>query len=136
MMAAGALIRTSFVARHRARVQGRRAPWVYAGLGCALLAGLAVWLAPQPVGPTPASLPATFVQVQAIAKERCSVCHNAQVANKGIRLDAPDQVLAHAPQLYQQAVVLKAMPLNNATGITDAEREVLRRWYEAGAHPD
>jgi uncharacterized membrane protein len=38
--------------------------------------------------------------------------------------------------VYQQAVVLKAMPLNNATRITDAERAVLRRWYEAGARPD
>jgi uncharacterized membrane protein len=29
--------------------------------------------------------------------------------------------------------VLKLMPMNNATGITDAERSVIRRWYEAGA---
>jgi len=124
-------------------VLGKRVPWEYAGLGCALLVGLAVWLAPRPVVVAPGSpnaaaapLPATFAQVQAIAKERCSLCHNAQLANKGIRLDAPDQILAHAPQVFQQAVVLKAMPLNNATRITDAEREVLKRWYEAGAHPD
>jgi uncharacterized membrane protein len=45
-------------------------------------------------------------------------------------------ILANAPQMYQQAVVLKAMPLNNATQITEAERNVLKRWYEAGAHPD
>ena len=73
--------------------------------------------------------------MQGIVKERCSLCHNAQFANKGVRLDAPDQILAHAPQMYQQAVVLKAMPLNNATQITDAERDVLKRWYEAGANP-
>ena len=78
----------------------------------------------------------TFAQVQGIVKARCSLCHNAQLANKGIRLDTPDMVLAHAAQMYQQAVVLKAMPLNNATQITDAERAVLKRWYEAGAHPD
>jgi uncharacterized membrane protein len=141
MMAAGALIRTSFVARHRARVLGRRVPWEYAGLGCALLVGLGVWLAPAAVAPTaPASAAsaavpaqATFAQVQAIVQERCVVCHNAQLANKGIRLDAPDQIRAHAPQVFQQAVVLKAMPLNNATRITDAERGVIRQWYEAGA---
>jgi uncharacterized membrane protein len=137
MMAAGALIRTSFVARHRALVLGKRVPWEYAGLGCALLAGLAIWLAPRasaPVAVAPAA--ASFAQVQAIVKERCSLCHNAQLANKGVRLDAPDQILAHAAQLYQQAVVLKAMPLNNATQITDAERGVLKQWYEAGAKAD
>ncbi len=145
MMAAGALIRTSFVARHRALVLGKRVPWEYAGVGCVLLVGLAVWLAPAPVAPTVASastvasvapLPAGFAQVQGIVKERCQLCHNAQLANKGVRLDAPDQILAHAPQMYQQAVVLKAMPLNNATQITDAERDVLKRWYEAGAKAD
>ena len=143
VMAAGALIRTSFVARHRARVLGRRVPWEYAGAGCALLVSLGVWQAP-PSAPvvsstgTASALPAaaTFAQVQGIVKERCSLCHNAQLANKGIRLDAPDQILAHAPQMFQQAVVLKAMPLNNATQITDAERAVLKRWYEAGARPD
>ncbi len=141
MMAAGALIRTSFVARHRALVLGRRVPWEYAIVGCVLLAGLGVWLKPPPpsIAPVASASPAPappFAQVQAIVKERCSLCHNAQLANKGVRLDAPDQVLAHAAQMYQQAVVLKAMPLNNATQITDAERAVLKRWYEAGAKPD
>ena len=141
MMAAGALIRTSFVARHRALVLGQRVPWEYAGAGCVLLAGLGVWLAPPPVATASAvsigtAAAPTFAQVQGIVRQRCSLCHNAQLANKGVRLDAPDQILAHAPQLYQQAVVLKAMPLNNATRITDAERAVLKQWYEAGAKPD
>jgi uncharacterized membrane protein len=25
------------------------------------------------------------------------------------------------------------MPMSNATGITEAERDLIRRWYEAGA---
>ena len=135
VMAAGALIRHSFVARHRALVLGRRVPWEYAGFGCVLLVALGVWQAPAPVAPVAAAAP-TFAQVQGIVKERCSLCHNAQLANKGIRLDTPDMILANAPQMYQQAVVLKAMPLNNATQITTAERNALKRWYEAGAHPD
>ena len=135
VMAAGALIRHSFVARHRALVLGRRVPWEYAGFGCVLLLALGVWQAPAPVAPVAAAAP-TFAQVQGIVKERCSLCHNAQLANKGIRLDTPDMILANAPQMYQQAVVLKAMPLNNATQITTAERNALKRWYEAGAHPD
>jgi uncharacterized membrane protein len=30
-------------------------------------------------------------------------------------------------------VVTKQMPMNNATGITDDERAVIQRWFEAGA---
>ena len=48
LMTAGALIRHSFVARHKALVQGRRVPWEYAVVGTPLLVGLAVWLAPAP----------------------------------------------------------------------------------------
>jgi uncharacterized membrane protein len=29
--------------------------------------------------------------------------------------------------------VLKLMPMNNATQITEAERDLVRRWWEAGA---
>ena len=42
-------------------------------------------------------------------------------------------ITRQAQQIYQQAVVLKAMPMNNATQITDAERAVLARWFQAGA---
>jgi uncharacterized membrane protein len=35
--------------------------------------------------------------------------------------------------MYQQAVVLKLMPLNNATQITPDERNLIKRWYEEGA---
>ena len=38
-----------------------------------------------------------------------------------------------AQAVYQQVSVLKLMPLNNATQITDGERELIKRWYEAGA---
>ena len=39
----------------------------------------------------------------------------------------------HAQLVYQQAVVLKTMPLNNATQITDAERALIGTWFKAGA---
>ena len=52
---------------------------------------------------------------------------------KGIRLDSPPDLKAHAAQVYQQAVMAKTMPLNNATGITDAERALIGQWFESGA---
>jgi uncharacterized membrane protein len=30
-------------------------------------------------------------------------------------------------------VVSKLMPMNNATGITEAERQAIRQWFDAGA---
>jgi uncharacterized membrane protein len=63
------------------------------------------------------------------------MCHNAQLASKNVRLDSPQAILANAQGIYLQAVKLKAMPMNNATGITDAERAALGSWFEAGAKP-
>ena len=42
-------------------------------------------------------------------------------------------VSQHAQSIYQQVVVSKIMPMNNATGITDAERLLVKQWFEAGA---
>jgi len=133
LMLAGALIRHSFVARHKALVIGRRVPWEHAIAGTLLIVGLGVWIAPAPSAGTAAAGPVTFAQAQAVIGQRCVMCHNAQLMNKNVRLDSPEQVAAHAQQIYQQAVVLKQMPMNNATQITDAERALLGRWFEAGA---
>jgi uncharacterized membrane protein len=140
LMLAGALIRHSFVARHKAHVLGQRAPWEHAIVGTVLLLGLAVWLAPAP--PSAASLaavkaaaqsPAGYAEVRAVLDQRCVLCHNAQVQQKNVALHTPELLRQHAQAVYQQASVLKLMPMNNATQITDAERLLIKRWYEAGA---
>ncbi|MBT9487884.1 MAG: urate hydroxylase PuuD [Rubrivivax sp.] len=136
LMAAGALIRHSFVARHKAHVQGRRAPWEHAVVGVALLIGLAIWLAPPPPSAeaqAAAARPVAWAEVQAVVEQRCLICHNAQVQQKNVALHTPALVQQHAQQVYQQVVLLKLMPMNNATGITEAERALLKRWYESGA---
>ncbi len=134
LMLAGALIRHSFVVRHQALVAGRRVPWEHAIGGTLLVVGLAIWMAPAPRSAALANAaPVTFAQVQAVVDQRCVMCHNAQLQSKNVRLDAADQIALHAQQIYQQAVVLKLMPMNNATQITDAERALLGRWFEGGA---
>ena len=153
IMLAAALIRHSFVARHKAHVQGRRVPWEHAIVGAAVVIGLTIWRMPRPVqaacvAPATASTaptaiaatatvaeakPGSFSSMKAVVDQRCVLCHNAQIQNKGIELDRPELIKQHAQEILQQAVVLKNMPLNNATGITDQERELIRRWYEAGA---
>jgi uncharacterized membrane protein len=61
------------------------------------------------------------------------MCHGEAVQMKNVRLDSPEGVASHAQAIYQQAVVTKIMPMNNATNITEAEREVIAQWFEGGA---
>ena len=136
LMLAGALIRHSFVARHRAHVLGRRTPWEHALIGIAVLLGLVYALAPAPQSPAAqaaAARPASFAEVRQVIEQRCTLCHNAQVQNKGVALHSPELIGQHALAVYQQAAVLKLMPQNNATGITDEERALIKRWFDAGA---
>jgi uncharacterized membrane protein len=134
IMLAGALIRHSFVARHKALVAGKRVPWEYATVGTLIIVGLVVALAPAPRAAS-AAAPAkvTLAQVQAVIDQRCALCHNAQVQQKNVALHTPELIKQHAQNVYQQSVVLKLMPMNNATQITDDERDLIKRWYESGA---
>jgi uncharacterized membrane protein len=142
LMLAGALIRHSFVMRHKAHVMGQRTPWEYAVAGVLVLLGLAAALAP-PKQPVPAAnvpvanVPAAKVstaQIQTVMQARCVLCHNAQVQQKGVALHTASLVQQHALAIYQQSVVLKLMPMNNATQITDEERLLIKQWFEAGAN--
>ena len=136
LMLAGALIRHSFVARHKAHVEHRRAPWEHAIVGTVVLLGMVVWLAPAPPSAEAramAAAPAGYAQVRAIVDQRCVMCHNAEVQNKNVALHTPELLKQHAQAVFQQTAVLKLMPLNNATQITDAERALVKRWFDNGA---
>jgi uncharacterized membrane protein len=136
LMLAGALIRHSFVARHKALVAGRRVPWEYAAVGTAIIVALAVWRMPAPTAAQAAAAtsgPPTMAQVQAIANQRCILCHNAEVQQKNVALHTPALIKQHAQMVYQQVVVLKLMPFGNATQMTEDERALFKRWFEAGA---
>ena len=133
IMVAGALIRFSFVLRHKALAYGKPVPWHYAIIGTLLLLGTIWAVRPEPQAAAGAAAPAGFAEVQAVVTQRCVMCHGAAMQSKNVRLDSPDEVTRHAQAIYQQVVVLKAMPMNNATQITDAERALIGRWFTAGA---
>jgi uncharacterized membrane protein len=136
MMLAGALIRQYFVQRHAFRLGRAKNPWPFAAAGVAAIVVVIVAMKPVPTGSTPSSqdsAPVTLAQVQAVLNERCISCHGAQVQMKNIRLDSPEALKLHAQNVYQQAVMTRQMPLNNATQITEEERQLLGRWYLAGA---
>jgi uncharacterized membrane protein len=133
IMFAGAAIRQFFVLRHGYKLGRNAHPWPYAAVGVAVLLALIVWLKPAaPVASAAAPAPATLAQVQAIAAQRCVLCHGPALQSKGIRLDSPEEIQKHAAQIYQQVVVTKVMPLNNATGITEEERALFAQWFLSG----
>ena len=102
--------------------------------GVVLLLSVIVWMRPAPTAATQVSTaPVSFAEVNAVFAQRCHACHGEQVQMKNVRFDTVEGVKQHALGIYQQAVVTKQMPMNNATGITEAERATIKRWYEAGA---
>ncbi len=143
MMFAGAAIRQFFVMRHGYKLGRNGNPLPYALVGVALIVGAIVWMRPAPVlgagsaGATSATgqndARADFAAVRGVLEQRCYTCHGAQVQMKNLRLDEPALVRQNAQAIYQQVVVQKLMPMNNATQITDAERALIGRWFEAGA---
>ncbi len=136
IMTAGALIRLSFALRHKALAYDQPVPWHYAIAGTVLLIAT-LWVirpAPQPAAPAGvAAAPVRFADVQAVMEQRCVLCHGPALQSKSVRLDTPQELSKHAQSVYQQTVVLKVMPMNNATQITEDERALIKRWFESGA---
>ena len=134
LMLAGVLIRQFFLLRHKGVIN-----WGWWAGGIVVILGLVVWLAPRPApnsaaaGPVPAAGKVAFAQIRTVLDQRCVICHNEVVAQKNVRLDSPAAVAAQAQQIYQQVVVMKLMPLGNATRITEEERALVGRWFTEGA---
>jgi uncharacterized membrane protein len=142
MMFAGAAIRQFFVLRHGFKLGRNAHPWPYAAVGAVVILSTIVWLKPAPsatnsgaagAGSTGAVAIIDYKTLQPVLAQRCYLCHGEQVQMKNVRLDSPEGVATHAQAIYQQAVVTKIMPMNNATQITDAERALIKQWFESGA---
>jgi uncharacterized membrane protein len=139
MMFAGAAIRQFFVMRHGYKLGRNPHPWPYALVGVIVILGAVVWMRPPAqagaaAAPAPASTaPVAYAEVQPVLEQRCYMCHGAQLQMKNVRLDSPAALKQHAQAVYQQVVVSRIMPMNNATGITDAERALIGRWFSSGA---
>ncbi|WP_395059698.1 urate hydroxylase PuuD [Polaromonas sp.] len=147
MMLAGALIRQFFVMRHGFKLGCNGNPLPYALVGVVLILGAIVWMRP----PAPAAVAVAinsgasheglvgaggqndYINLQKVMEQRCYQCHGAQLQMKNVRLDSPALLKQHAQAVYQQVVVSKIMPMNNATGMLDEERALVRQWFEGGA---
>ncbi len=136
MMFAGAAIRQFFVMRHGFKLGRNKHPWPYAAAGVVVLIALIVWLKPAPVQAVAVPQTVSYAQVKPIIDQRCVMCHGEALQSKNVRLDTPDAVKQHAQAVYQQAVVARTMPMNNATGVTEEERALIGQWFKGGARTD
>lgn len=133
---AGALIRVYFVERHKGAASPM--PLLIAGF---LLAATIIVTIPRPAAPVSGEA-VSFAEFKQIISYRCTSCHSQTptqtgfaAAPAGILLDTDAQLLTLAAKIHQQSVITKAMPLGNITGITDEERNIIDRWFNAGAKP-
>ena len=136
MMFAGALIRQFFVQRHGYHLGRASNPWPFAAVGVVLIVAVILAMAPwgaKSVAKNEQSQAATFVQVKSVIDQHCLSCHGAQVQMKNVRLDTPANIKLNAQNVYQQVSVTQQMPMNNATGMTPEERQLVASWYLAGA---
>ncbi len=145
MMLAGALIRQFFVQRHGWHHGRASNPLPWALVGVAVLGIVIIWMKPQDATKNVAAQAivkgatdvkdsvVSYTQLKNVIEQRCTMCHNAQVQMKNVRLDSPEAVKQHAQNIYQQVVITKQMPMNNATGITDTERTLIGQWFKDGA---
>jgi uncharacterized membrane protein len=134
-MLAGRLIRVSFVLRHKALAEGRPVPWRYAAR--------ARWHRRAARGPhaAPAAArrrggPAGAELRRGAGHRRASAASSATTPRCRARTCAsirPEAIVAQAQAVHQQTVVLKVMPMNNATQMTDAERAAIGRWFQGAA---
>ncbi|MBA3412380.1 MAG: urate hydroxylase PuuD [Actinobacteria bacterium] len=138
IMAIGAWVRHFFNLRRR----GRTVWAIPATAGVAVVA-LALSIRPDDRGSaevTPGEGSVAFAQVRSIIERRCATCHSAEptsetytTAPKGIAFETPAQIVAQARKIEQQAVLSKAMPPGNVTGMSQAERDELGAWIRQGA---
>lgn len=135
MMFAGAAIRQFFVQKHAWHLGKSAHPWPYGLVGVAIIVGLVAALRPASMGVDTPGAAVSLGEVQTIVNQRCVSCHGEQLQMKNVRLDSTELIRANAQNIYQQAVVLRQMPMNNATGITEQERQALGRWYQALVRP-
>ncbi len=82
---------------------------------------------------TPAPTVPSFAEIRSVISMRCAACHSAGSASGGVQLASEASIRANAGAINRVAGVSEIMPLGNITGMTEAEREMIRVWFTAGA---
>lgn len=96
--------------------------------------------APEALIPGESNAPVEFYEAYQIVVKRCQPCHSENPTDdewasppNGLVLETPLQIQVQKDKIMQRVVIAKNMPQGNKTGITEAERDKIRRWIEQGA---
>jgi uncharacterized membrane protein len=102
-----------------------------------LLLGLIIAMRPPP--PAEIEMGSTYpatIEVMSLVEVHCTTCHSRQPSHPGfagaplgIILEDERSLEMLAERVYQVTVVTQSMPLANATGMTEQEREQIAKWY-------
>ena len=119
--------------------KGHLNPWLLPAAAAGFI-GLALVAAPRQDASLAAGPPVTFEQAYEVIQSRCTTCHSQAPTDEifiappaGVMFDTPEQMQSFASRIKMRAVVLKTMPFNNKSGMTDEERSILGRWVDQGA---
>jgi uncharacterized membrane protein len=130
IMALGAWVRHYFNLRH----VGRNAWWILASAAIGFVV-VAVAIRPSGSKPQTQSGAVPFARVRQVVQQRCVPCHSQHPTESGfssppagIRFDTRAEIEQQAQRIKEQAVDTHAMPLGNATHMTQGERDLLARW--------
>ncbi len=135
--------------RHFMNIRFTFPRWIPAlGVTATVSLGAVVFILTRPTSPVIAAPVnvgerVSFTSVQLVIAQRCLSCHSANPTDKslpapppGIRFDTPEEIKAFGSRIQARAVVSRTMPLNNKTGMTDEERDLLARWFMQGARTE
>jgi uncharacterized membrane protein len=144
----GVLIRHYFNSKHARK---RLPNWTW-GLS-AILFIIIMWLSTEPfisnventsLGDQNSSLDTKFArasgfnEVKDIVSARCTVCHAAEPAweglhwpPKGVVFETSEDIQLNAKFIFLHSGLSKSMPPGNLSGITENEREIIRKWYRS-----
>jgi uncharacterized membrane protein len=129
----GAWVRHFFNLRHAGRTE-----WFIPVTAVVASVALAIAIRPDEGGGAPTPREVSDAEAIRIVQQRCAPCHSQNpsqegydTAPAGVVLDTPRQIADQAEGIEEQAVRTQAMPLGNATGMTEEERAALGAWLDA-----
>lgn len=148
ILIAGALVRVFYNERHAGH--GDKLWCWFIAFAC-VFAALWISMASSPGGRDILGLPRAPVsqqggrsppaEIAGIVERRCVMCHAAEpawdgigVAPRGVRLDSGENIARFASLILMQTAV-HAMPPNNITEMTSAERAQLAQWARGEQRP-
>lgn len=111
-------------------LQKQQAWGVYLAAGLVVFGFAIVLSASEDTRQRHCGAPVAFSSLAEMIDRRCSACHTGGNNESGVLLGTPAQVRAVGDRINARVVLQKSMPVANASGMLDHERDMLACWLE------